>query len=230
MYGYRVINVYPHDTRAFTQGLVFRDGVLYESTGRYGQSALRKVELTTGKVLQQHALDPKHFGEGLTEWRGKLLQLTWQAGVGLVYDLATLKPERTFEYKGEGWGLTHDGKRLILSDGSSALRFFNPDTYQETGRVVVRDRGKPIDQLNELEYVRGEVFANLWHSQRIARIALPSGDITGWIDLAGLLVPGDVGNNPDAVLNGIAYDATGDRLFVTGKLWPRLFEIRLERR
>ena len=230
MYGYRVINVYPHDSRAFTQGLIFRDGALYESTGQFGQSTLRKVELTSGKVLQQHAVATKYFGEGLTEWRGKLIQLTWQTGVGFVYDLATFKQERTFEYKGEGWGLTNDGKRLILSDGGSALRFFNPDTFQETGRVVVRDRGKPIDQLNELEYVRGEVFANVWHSQRIARIALPSGEITGWIDLTGLVAQGDVGNNPDAVLNGIAYDATGDRLFVTGKLWPRLFEIRLERR
>ena len=229
LYGYRVINVFPHDSRAFTQGLIYRDGVLYESTGQFGQSTLRRVELTTGRVLQQHALDPKYFAEGLTEWRGKLLQLTWQTGIGFVYDRETFKLERTFEYKGEGWGLTHDGKRLILSDGSSALRFFNPDTFQETGRVVVRDRGKPLDQLNELEYMKGEIFANVWHSTRIARIAMPSGEVTGWIDLTGLMPPRDVGNNPDAVLNGIAYDAAGDRLFVTGKLWPRLFEIRLER-
>ena len=227
-YTYAVVRAYPHDANAFTQGLIYRDGVFYESTGQYGSSTLRKVEVATGKVLQQVAVDRKYFAEGLTEFNGRLLQLTWRDGLGFVYDRATLGFKETFRYSGEGWGLTHDGKRLILSDGQAAgaLRFLDPSTFVETGRVVVKDQGLPVANLNELEFVKGEVFANVWHTNRIARINPSTGEVTGWIDLTGLLKPSEA-TDPEAVLNGIAWDAAGDRLFVTGKLWPKLFEIRL---
>jgi glutaminyl-peptide cyclotransferase len=230
-YGYRIVNAYPHDSRAYTQGLIYRDGFLYESTGLNGRSTLRKVRLQTGEVVQEHRVDPRYFAEGLTDWGNRLIQLTWQTNVGFVYDLATFSPVRTFPYQGEGWGLTHDGKRLIMSDGQPAgqLRLLDPASFKETGRLTVRDSGRPVKDLNELEFVRGEVFANVWQTDRICRIDLQSGNVIGWIDLAGLL-PAAQRPDPDAVLNGIAYDAAGDRLFVTGKLWPRLFEIRLERR
>ena len=227
-YGYQVVNVYPHDSRSFTQGLVFIDGYLFESTGLYGHSTLRKVQLETGQVAKQYDLDPKYFGEGLTDWHGKLVQLTWETGVGFVYDLPTFGIRQTFSYSGEGWGLTHDASRLILSDGSATLRFLDPESFHETGRVIVRDRGKPVDNLNELEFVDGEIYANVWHSDRIARIAPDSGEVLGWIDMTGLLPKGTVAD-PEAVLNGIAYDGAHRRLFVTGKLWPRLFEVRLDR-
>jgi glutamine cyclotransferase len=218
---------YPHDTNAFTQGLIFRNGVLYESTGQYGRSSLRRVRLETGQVLQQRPLDRRYFGEGLAEWNGRLIQLTWKEGVGFVYDLATFTEQRTFSYTGEGWGITHDGARLILSDGSPTLRFLHPETFRETGRLQVTDRGKPVHDLNELEFVRDEIYANIWNTDRIARISPSSGTVLGWIDLANLW-PQRAGI--DAVLNGIAYDAAGDRLFVTGKLWPRLYHIELVRR
>lgn len=227
--GYEIIKVYPHDSGAYTQGLLYFDGTLYESTGLNGRSSIRKVQLETGKVLAYRAVDPRHFAEGLAEWRGRLIQLTWQSGLGIVYDRETLLPKGTFTYKGEGWGLTQDGSNLILSDGTATLRFVNPDSYRETGRIVVRDGGKPVMNLNELEFIRGEIYANVWHSNRIARISPASGSVLGWIDLGGLLQKGDV-SNPEAVLNGIAYDSAGDRLFVTGKLWPKLFEIRLLRK
>lgn len=229
IYGYRVVNVYPHDPSAFTQGLLYQDGALYESTGLNGQSSLRKVKLETGEVLERQNVDARYFAEGLAAWRGRLVQLTWQAGIGFTYDLATLEPGPTFKYTGEGWGLTQDGTRLIMSDGSDALRILDPQTFAETGRIAVRDRGSPVRQLNELEVVQGEIFANVWQTDRIARIAPGTGQVTGWIDLAGLL-PASERTGADAVLNGIAYDAGGDRLFVTGKLWPKLFEIELERR
>jgi glutaminyl-peptide cyclotransferase len=228
-FGYRIVHTYPHDKTSFTQGLIYRDGFLYESAGDYDKSNVRKVDLVTGKVLQQQKLsDPKMFGEGLTDWQGSLLQLTWQHGQGFVYDQKTLSFQRSFRYSGEGWGLTHDDKRLILSDGvgASGLRFFDPSTFIETGKVVVKDNGIPVERLNELEFVNGEVFANVWQTNRIARINPATGVVTGWIDLRGLLKFNDV-SNPNAVLNGIAYDAAGKRLFVTGKLWPKLFEIRL---
>lgn len=229
-YGYRVVNAYPHDSRAYTQGLIYRDGVLYESTGLNGRSTLRKVRLETGEVLQEHRLEAKYFGEGLTDWNGRLIQLTWQTNVGFVYDLATFKPVGQFTYPGEGWGITHDGTRLIMSDGhpNGQLRFLDPASFTERGRLTVRDQGRPVSNLNELEFVNGEIFANIYQTDRIARIDPASGRVTGWIDLAGLLAPADRAGVD--VLNGIAYDAAGDRLFVTGKLWPRLFEIRLERR
>ncbi len=224
--GYEVIKAYPHDGTAFTQGLIYVDGTLYESTGLNGQSSIRKVDLATGKVLQKQSVDPAHFAEGLTEWDGKLIQLTWQSGIGFIYDRATLRLKGTFNYSGEGWGLTHDGNRLILSDGSANLRFLNPDSFREIGRVVVRDHGAPVQDLNELEFVKGEVYANVWHTNRIARISPATGEVLGWIDLSGLisqrLLP-----HSEAVLNGIAYDSANDRLFVTGKLWPKLFEIRV---
>jgi len=228
VYGYKVIHTYPHDPTAFTQGLIFRDGVFYESTGLNGSSTLRKVELTTGKVLQKTVVDAKYFAEGLTDWNGTLLQLTWRDGIGFVYDRATFGFKQTFRYYGEGWGLTHDGTRLILSDGqpAGALRFLDPTTFVETGRVIVKDHGLPVAALNELEYVKGEVYANIWQTDRIARINPTTGDVVGWIDLAGLLKPAErVADG--AVLNGIAYDAAANRLFVTGKLWPKLFEIQL---
>ncbi len=222
---YKVVRSYPHDRRAFTQGLIFRDGVLYEGTGMNGESAIRKVKLETGEVLQMHSLPREYFGEGITEWKGSIYQLTWQTQIGFVYDLNTFQQTKTFNYRGEGWGLTHDDSRLIMSDGSSSLRFLDPATLQETGRLRVRDHTGPIDQLNELEYVRGEILANVWQTQRIARISPKDGRVTGWIDLSGLLSPMDRGGAD--VLNGIAYDPAGDRLFVTGKWWPRLFEIKI---
>ncbi len=229
-YGYRVVNAYPHDSRAYTQGLIYRDGFLYESTGLNGRSTLRKVRPETGEVVQEHRLDPKYFGEGLTEWNGRLIQLTWQTNVGFVYDLATFKPVGQFTYPGEGWGITHDGKRLIMSDGEDAgqLRFLDPASFKEIGRLTVRDQNRPVSNLNELEVVKGEIFANIYQTDRIARIDPSSGRVVGWIDLGGILPPAD--RRGTDVLNGIAYDAAGDRLFVTGKLWPRLFEIQLERR
>jgi glutamine cyclotransferase len=227
-YGYRVVASYHHDSNAFTQGLVYRDGVLYESTGLEGRSSLRKVELATGRVLQQRQVAPAYFAEGLTDWRGRLIQLTWQSNVAFVYDLATFAPVATFSYEGEGWGLTHDRTRLIMSDGSADLRFLDPATFRETKRITVRDRGEPVSELNELEMVKGEIFANVWQTDRICRIDPATGRVVGWIDLGGLLPPAERAGVD--VLNGIAYDAEHDRLFVTGKLWPKLFEIELERR
>jgi len=224
---YEIVNVYPHDPTAFTQGLVIIDGRLFESAGRYGQSNLREVDLESGRVLRRHDVEAKYFAEGLTAWRETLVQLTWTAGAAFVYDRASFKLLRTHQYRGEGWGLTHDGRRLILSDGSPDLRFLDPETFEETGRVTVRDNGSPLEEINELEYVRGEILANVWETDRIARINPASGDVIGWIDLSGLLAAGEVTSH-EAVLNGIAYDAARDRLFVTGKLWPKLFEIRVK--
>ena len=225
-YGYQVVRSYPHDRTAFTQGLFVRNGFFYEGTGMNGQSGIRKVKIETGEVLQARALASEYFGEGIAEWKGSILQLTWQHGIGFVYDAETFAPTRTFSYKGEGWGLTHDGSRLIMSDGTAALRFLDPATLKETGRVTVRDARGPVLQLNELEFINGEVFANVWGTDRIARISPSDGRVTGWIDLSGLLRQSERAEAD--VLNGIAYDAANDRLFVTGKLWPKLFEIRLK--
>jgi glutaminyl-peptide cyclotransferase len=229
LYGYRVINAYPHDPQAYTQGLIYRDGFLFESTGLNGRSTLRKVKLETGEVVRQLPIDSTYFAEGLTDWNEHLVQLTWQSHLGFLYDLATFKMQRTFRYSGEGWGLTHDRTSLIMSDGSENLRFLDPETMREIRHVSVRDGSLAVKDLNELEYVRQEIFANIWQTDRIARIAPASGRVIGWIDARGLLSQAQRGN-PDAVLNGIAYDEVHDRLFVTGKLWPKLFEIRLERR
>jgi glutamine cyclotransferase len=223
---YRVVRAYPHDREAFTQGLVFHAGQLYEGTGLNGKSTLRRVDLETGAVLQSRDLAPEHFGEGLTIFEDRIIQLTWQSHVGFVYDLATFEPLTTFDYQTEGWGITHDGERLIMSDGTSTLHYLDPATLDEVGRIDVRDANGPVTWLNELEYVGGEIYANVWKTDRIARISPESGEVLGWIDLTGLLSPEDRAQHVD-VLNGIAYDAQNDRLFVTGKLWPRLFEIEL---
>jgi glutamine cyclotransferase len=229
IYTYTVVNTYPHDPGAYTQGLVYRDGFLYESTGLNGRSSLRKVKLETGEIVQREAIDRRYFAEGLTEWNGKLAQLTWQSGIGFLYDRATLTLTGTFKYAGEGWGLTHDGKQLILSDGTETLRFLDPQTFRESGRLAITDGKLPVRGLNELEYVQGEIFANVWHSDRVARISPATGQVMGWIEMKGLL-PDVYRLDPEAVLNGIAYDAGKDRLFVTGKLWPKLFEIKVSRR
>ncbi len=227
---YQVVRVYPHDASAFTQGLVYVDGHLYESTGLNGHSSLRMVDLQTGKVLQHHELPEQYFGEGLTSWGNSLVQLTWKAGAALVYDRFSFALQRTAHYAGEGWGLTQDGKSLIMSDGSAVLRFLAPRTLREIRRLrVVDENGHPVQDLNELEYIRGEIYANVWHTDRIARISPRSGRVLGWIDLSGLMDKSQL-SDPEAVLNGIAYDSRFDRLFVTGKLWPKLFEIKVVRR
>jgi len=227
-YRYEILKTYPHDSSAYTQGLIYLDGFLYESTGLSGRSSVRKVDIETGRSLQQYAVLPEYFAEGLTGWGSDLIQLTYQTQTGFVYDRATLKLKSSFPYTGEGWGLTHDGKRLIMSDGTSTLRFLDPNSFRETGRIVVRDRGQPVRDLNELEYVKGEVFANVWQTDYVARIDPASGKVNGYIDLRGLLT--DRERESTDVLNGIAYDEAGDRLFITGKLWPRVFEVRITRK
>lgn len=229
VYGYKVIRAYPHDRQAFTQGLIWCDGLFYEGTGLNGSSSLRKVSPETGRVIDRHLLDQRHFGEGITAWEDRLLQLTWKSNLGFIYDRSTLKPRGTFTYPGEGWGLTHDRRRLIMSDGSSILRLLDPRSFREVGRLKVKSGGEPVTGLNELEFVQGEIFANVFQTDWIARISPRTGDVIGWIDLRGLLPHADRWIPVD-VLNGIAYDAGGKRLFVTGKLWPKLFEIELFRR
>ena len=226
MLTYKVVNTYPHDRAAFTEGLVMDGGELYEGTGMNGQSSLRRVDLESGKVLQNVALDPQYFGEGVTVWKDQIIQLTWQSHTGFVYDKGSFKLLKTFNYPSEGWGLTHDATSLIMSDGTPTIRFLDPVTFQETKRITVTDKGQPVSNLNELEYVRGEILANVWQTDRIARISPETGTVIGWIDLGGLLSLADR-QQPVDVLNGIAYDAEHDRLFVTGKLWPKLFEITL---
>lgn len=222
---YEIVNSYPHDRAAFTQGLLVRDGFLYESTGMNGRSSLRKVALETGEVVQREAVDAKYFAEGLVDWGDELIQLTWQSQIGFVYDLKTFKQKRTFSYYGEGWGITHDSKRLILSDGTPKLRFLDPKTFAEIGYVEVSFEGKPLPNLNELEFVKGEIYANVWGNNNIVMIDPVSGRVTSRVDLSGLLNEFD--RTGTDVLNGIAYDAKNDRLFVTGKNWPKLFEIRV---
>jgi len=222
---YEVVKAYPHDPAAYTQGLIYRDGHLFESTGLHGQSSLRKVRLETGDVVERRAIDKRYFGEGMTDWNGRLLQLTWETNIGFVYDLATFAPITTFTYSGEGWGLTHDDKRLIMSDGTSALRFLDPETQREIGRVTVRDGDRAIDRLNELEFIKGEVYANIYTTDRIAIIAPNTGRVAAWLDLGALKGT----RQGEDVLNGIAYDAAANRLFVTGKLWSKLYEIRVRR-
>jgi glutamine cyclotransferase len=223
---YRVVHAYPHDQHAFTQGLVYVDGHLYESTGIQGQSTIREEDLETGRILRMQLVSDQYFAEGLTEWGNTLIQLTWQSHLALVYDRATFRLLRTFHYNGEGWGLTHDEKSLILSDGTATLRYFDPGTFKEVRRVTVIDHGKPVVKLNELEFIRGEIYANVWYSNRIARISPATGRVLGWIDLKGLM-PREQLSSDGAVLNGIAYDAQHDRLFVTGKLWAKVFEIAI---
>jgi len=222
---YQVIHTYPHDSQAFTQGLIYLDGHLYESTGLEGHSSLRMEDLDTGRILQFQDV-PKYFAEGLTNWGSTLVQLTWQSHVALVYDRFSFHLLRTLPYTGEGWGLTQDGHSLILSDGTATLRFLDPATFRVLRRITVRDHGNPVTQLNELEFIHGQIYANIWYSNRIARISPATGKVLGFIDLTGLL-PASERSDSGAVLNGIAYDAEHDRLFVTGKLWPKLFEIKI---
>ena len=223
---YRVVRVYPHDPDAFTQGLVYLDGFFYEGTGLNGRSSIRKVRLENGEVVQIQKVDSQYFGEGIAVKGDTIYELTWQSEIGFLYDRATFKRKGTFNYKGEGWGLTHDGQRLIMSDGTAFLRFLDPVSLKELSRIQVKDGTTPVGHLNELEYVKGEIFANVWQTHRIARISPKTGRVIAWLDLDGLLTPREA--QQADVLNGIAYDAAGDRLFVTGKLWPKLFEIKTQ--
>jgi len=224
---YQIVHIYPHDSKAFTQGLIYVDGHLYESTGLNGRSSIRMEDLSTGRVVQRYDLPAQYFGEGLTAWGSDLIQLTWKAHKGFVYDRFSFSLLRTFQYEGEGWGLTHDNKQLIMSDGTSYLRFLDPKSFRVIKRIHVTDEtGHPVQNLNELEYIHGEIYANIWETNKIVRISPRTGRVIGWIDLSGIIDYGEL-ESSDAVLNGIAYDSTGARLFVTGKLWPKLFEIRV---
>jgi len=225
-YTYKVVKTYPHDPNAFTQGLVFENGLLYEGTGLNGHSTLRKVQLQTGSILQMHKLPDKFFGEGITIYKDRIIQLTYKSNVGFVYGKDSFKLLQSFNYPTEGWGITHDGKQIIMSDGTSTLYFLDPETFKQTGCIKVHDKGVPVSGLNELEYVKGEILANVWPTERIVIIAPRTGKVIGWINMNGLLKQQDSVQFVD-VLNGIAYDAAGDRLFVTGKFWPKLFEIKL---
>ena len=225
-YTFRVVKSYPHDRSAFTQGLEYRDGVLYEGTGMVGRSSLRKVDLGTGQVLQRFDVPQPFFGEGITVFNQQIFQLTWQSQTGFIYDKSTFRVVRSFNYPGEGWGMTNDGKQIYMSDGTSQIRIWDPATLKEMRRITVRDGSREVTALNELEFVRGELLANVWQTDRIARISPVDGKVLGWIDLTGIL-PKSEHPEADAVLNGIAYDAAGDRLFVTGKLWPKILEIKL---
>jgi glutaminyl-peptide cyclotransferase len=222
---FEIVHTYPHDPKAFTEGLFYRDGFLYESTGLVGESYVRKVKLETGEIVQQRKLPPQYFGEGIVNWGpDRLVQLTYQTQIGFVYDLNSFESKSTFAYPGEGWSLTQDGKRIIMSDGTPELRFLDPTTLRETGRLIVTADGGPLKNVNELEWVKGEIYANVWQTDLIARIDPDSGKVLGWINLVGLWAGSD---NREKTLNGIAYDAEHNRLFVTGKLWPNVFEIRL---
>ena len=223
-YTYSAVNVYPHDSSSFTEGLVFDSGFLYESTGLYRHSTLRRVDLETGAVLQNLSLPSQYFGEGIAVVGNNIVQLTWQSHVGFVYDKASFDLLQEFQYPTEGWGITYDGNRLIMSDGTANLYFLDPVTFQKVGQVAVHDTG-PVNQLNELEYVDGKVYANIWREEKIAVINPQDGQVTAWIDLTDIQ---DTRNqDPNNVLNGIAYDANGHRLFVTGKMWPHIYEIKL---
>jgi glutaminyl-peptide cyclotransferase len=226
-YGYQVVHAYPHDPNAFTEGLEYRAGFLYESTGLKGRSWVRKEKLETGQVLQQIDLDPQYFGEGITILNQQMVQLTYMTEIGFVYDQSSLRVKRTFNYSGEGWALTNDGQNIYMDDGTAQIRIWDPQTLQEKRRITVHDQGRPVANVNELEWVRGEIYANIWQTDRIARISPLDGRVLGWIDLTGILSDADRAANQVDVLNGIAYDVLGNRLFVTGKLWPKLFEIKV---
>jgi glutaminyl-peptide cyclotransferase len=227
LYTAEVVHTYPHDVAAFTEGLFFLNGYLYESTGLEQHSSIRKVRLETGEVIKKLDIAPQYFGEGIVNWQGRIISLTWKTQLGFVFDLASFKQEKQFSYQGEGWGLTQDGKEIIMSDGTPELRFLDPDTLKETHRIEVRLQGRPVPSVNELEWVKGEIYANVWQTNWILRIDPASGAVVGIVDLRGLLKTSEIVPGQTDVLNGIAYDAKTDRLFVTGKNWPKLFEIRL---
>jgi glutamine cyclotransferase len=227
VFGYKIFNVYPHSAQAFTQGLVYDDGLLYEGTGLYGRSTLSRVELSTGRILDQKNLDSSLFGEGIALWKDRIIQLTWQSGLGLVYGKENMTKIGNFSYQTEGWGITTDNKSLIMSDGTDVLHILDPESFKELGRILVTANGKPLQGLNELEYIKGLIYANVWPTNWIAIISPESGEVKAKINLQGILQESDHQGSKVDVLNGIAYDASGDRLFVTGKLWPKLFEIKL---
>ena len=225
-YTFEIVRQFPHDSTAFTQGFSYYNGFFYEGTGREGQSSLRQTDPETGRLVRKVDLASEYFGEGITILGKEVIQLTWMSHVGFVYDLSDFHQLRTFNYRGEGWGLTTDGRDLFMSDGSTEIRVLDAATFAEKRRIKVHDGSRRVDQLNELEFVEGEIYANIWHSDRIARISPETGQVVGWIDLTGLLGP-FYQREAEAVLNGIAYDGKGKRLFVTGKLWPKIFEIRV---
>ncbi len=227
-YGYEIVNTWPHDKDAYTQGLVFHEGKLLESTGQEGRSSLRRVEPETGKIMNMINVPRPYFAEGITLFKGKIYQLTWQHQLGFVYDAESFEKLSEFSYLGEGWGLTNDGSSLIMSDGTNRIRFLNPDNFRVNRTISVLEGRTAVSSLNELEYVHGEIYANIWHKERVARIDAQTGRVVGWIDLTGLRALSDANDN-EAVPNGIAYDENNDRLFVTGKLWPKLYEIRVKR-
>ena len=226
VYTYKVVATYPHSTSSYTEGFFYLNGLFYESTGLEGRSEVLAITPATGKAIQRFDLAPNYFGEGIVDWGPNILGWTWQTHTGFIYDRFSFSVVGQFKYDGEGWGMTRTASELITSDGSATLRFRNPRTFQETRHIVVKDGTRAVDQLNELEMVKGEIYANIWHSDRIARISPKDGRILGWIDLTGLL-PDDQRINSESVLNGIAYDAKADRLFVTGKQWPKVFEIKV---
>jgi glutaminyl-peptide cyclotransferase len=230
-YGYKIIKIYPHDSQAFTQGLVYDNGNLYEGTGQYGASTLRYVDLTTGNVLKQIQLADNLFGEGICLWKDEIIQLTWQSGMGLVYDKGNMTNIASFSYPTEGWGITSNGQELIMSDGTETLHFLDPETFEEERRIRVLDGKVAVKGLNELEYVKGDIFANVWPTNMIAIISPETGQVKGWINLEQILQKESLGRGFQYVdvLNGIAYDQEGQRLFVTGKLWPYLFQIELQK-
>ena len=224
--GYKVVAKYPHSTESYTEGFFYLDGLFYEGIGLNGRSAVLAIQPETGKVLQRVDLPAQYFGEGIVDWGANIYEWTWQSHICFVYDRFSLRLIKQFSYSGEGWGMTRTAKEIITSDGTSTLRFRDPATFKETRHIVVKDGGKSIEQLNELEYIKGEIYANVWHEDRIARISPADGHVIGWIDLTGLL-PDDQKVNNESVLNGIAYDAKRDRLFVTGKQWPAVFEVKV---
>ena len=224
---WKLVKTYPHDPGAFTEGLFFHDGALYESTGLEGRSEIRKVSLKDGKVLESRTLPQQYFGEGIVNWKDRLISLTWRHRQGFVWKINGFSPLSQFRYEGEGWGLTQDGHNLIMSDGTAQLRFLDPERFAETRRITVTFNGRPVDRLNELEYVKGEIWANIWYDNHIARIDPATGKVIDWIDITPLIKESGA-HDSEAVPNGIAYDYKGDRIFITGKYWPKLFEIRLK--
>ncbi|MBU3146192.1 glutaminyl-peptide cyclotransferase [Clostridium sp. CF012] len=225
IYSYDIINTYPHDVSAFTEGLVYESDCLYESTGKYNESTLRKVNLQTGEILKIHKLGENYFGEGITLYHNKIFQLTWKSKVGFIYDKDSFALINKFYYNTEGWGITHNDEHLIMSDGTDEIFFLNPQSFKKVYSIRVHDEFRPITKLNELEFIKGEIYANVWKSNKIARICPHSGKITGWIELKGLLTPKEYKNA--GTLNGITYDSENNRFFVTGKMWPKVFEIKL---